>query len=203
MEKETICNNANAIFDRLLNAYSCMSAFKSIKSVYDRHEEYLFLSGTNFWRMVTDNCIFRTLVELSKIYDEGKDAVGLKKLINQVEQSKTEFENAELVHTAKEKYAALSNSKEKLKTLRDKGLVHSDKEYMADPKQLISEYAPSLPEIYALLNTAAEICNDILVEYTGERRSVTRVLFEDASGVISDLKLAYEAKKKRFKKSMQ
>ena len=197
MEKETICKNANAIFDRLLNAYSCMSVFISIKDVYDRREEYLFLSGTNFWRMVTDNNIFRTLVELSKIYEEGKDAVGLKKLINQVEQSKTEFDNTELVQKANKKYAEVEESKAKLKTLRDKGLVHSDKEYMADPKRLLSEYGLSLREIYALLNTAAEICNDILIEFSGTRRYITPVLNDDASGVIQDLRLAYAEKEKQ------
>ena len=197
MEKEIICKNANAIFDRLINAYACMSVLNSITAVYDRNEEYLFLPDINFWRLVADNCVFRTLVELAKTYEEGKDAIGLQRLINQVEQSKTATGNSVFIQEAKEKYAALYESKEKLKTLRDKGLVHADKKYMADLKVLLSEYGLSLREIYSLLNTAAEICNDILVEYTGVGRSVALALNDDASGVIKDIKLAYEERKKR------
>ena len=196
MKTERICQNINAIFDRLTNAYASLSVFKSIIVVYDSQEKYLLFPDINFWRTTIDNCIFRALVELAKTYEEGPDAIGLQKLMNQVEQSKS-ANSYQLVHEALKRYDALIAPRTKLKTLRDKGLVHADKKYMADLKSLLSQYGLSIQEIYNLLNTAAEICNGFLVEFTGESRSVALALNDDASGVLEDVRIAHAVREKR------
>ena len=68
---------------------------------------------------------------------------------------------------------------------------------MADLKSLLSQYGLSIQEIYNLLNTAAEICNGFLVEFTGESRSVALALNDDASGVLEDVRIAHAVREKR------
>lgn len=168
----------------------------SLKAVYHSQERYLLLSNNSFWRAIIDNCLFRTLAELAKVYEEGQEAVGVQRLINQIEQTKSS-NSVELVQSAKAKYTALAEAREKLKTLRDKGLVHADKKYMTDLDLLLSEYGLSVREIYNLLNTATEICNSIMYELTGVRKSIALALNDDARGVLEEIRIAHRVREKR------
>ena len=102
-----------------------------------------------------------------------------------------------MVQSAKTKYAALTEAREKLKILRDKGLVHADKKYMSDLDHLLSEYGLSVREIYVLLNTATEICNDIMYELTGMRKSIALALNDDARGALEEIRIAHRTREKR------
>lgn len=196
MDEERICKNADALFERLKNAYTSMSIFGSLMEVYNSQERYLLLPNISFWRAIIDNCVFRVLVELAKVYEEGQEAIGVQRLINQVEQTRC-INSVELVQSAKTKYAALTEAREKLKILRDKGLVHADKKYMSDLDHLLSEYGLSVREIYVLLNTATEICNDIMYELTGMRKSIALALNDDARGVLEEIRIAHRVREKR------
>ena len=190
MNEQRLCQNVNALLDRLTYANSSIHIFKSILAVYDNQEQDLLLPDMNFWRVVCDNCCFRALAELAKTYDEGKDSIGLQKLLNQAEQTRPEESVRELVKAARESYSSLHPLRDKLKILRDKGLAHSDKEYASNLKLLVSEHGMPLEDIETLIRTAAEICSDILVAFTGTGRSIELFLNDDASGIIHDLRIA-------------
>lgn len=195
MNKERVCKNANAIMDRLTYANSSINIFCSVIKVYNSQESDVLLPDINFWKVVLDNCIFRALVELAKTYEEGTSSVGLKKLINQVEQISENNTTKQLVIETREKYSATEGLCKKLRTLRDKGLVHADKGYVLDLKTLTKEYGLSIEEIQLLINNAAEICNDILVEFTGTGRSLALLLNDDASWILDDLRFARTERK--------
>lgn len=190
MNEQRLCQNVNALLDRLTYANSSIHIFKSIIAVYDNQEQDLLLPDMNFWRVVCDNCCFRALAELAKTYDEGKDSIGLQKLLNQAEQTRPEESVRELVKAARESYSSLHPLRDKLKILRDKGLAHSDKEYASNLKLLVSEHGMPLEDIETLIRTAAEICSDILVAFTGTGRSIELFLNDDANGIIHDLRIA-------------
>lgn len=197
MDIESICQNANAILNRLTYVNSSINISKSIKSAFDSEARELLLPDINFWIVVWDNCMFRALLELAKTYEEGQDVIGIQKLINQVSQTKPSTNKKALVQESQEKYDVLKSSRDKLRTLRDKGLAHADKEYLTDLECLVSEYGLSSAKIDELINSAAEICNDILIEFSGEGRSVAVALNDDASGIIRDVKLAHEVRETR------
>ena len=196
MDKETVCRNADAIMDRLTYANSSINIFKSILDFYKKDDPELPLPDLNFWVAVADNCCFRSLAELAKTYDEDEEAVGLRRLMNQAEQTKSVGIKA-ILQLARENYDKLAPQREKLKILRDKGLAHSDKKYATNLQSLVSAYGLSLEEQLALINTAADICNDILAEFTGVGRSVALAHNDDARGILEDVRIAHSVREKR------
>ena len=203
MDEKTVCKNANAIIDRMTYANSSINIVKSILSVYEKNEQKILYRDLNFWIAVADNCCYRALSELAKTYDEYKNAVGLRKLMNQAEQTKSTTIKV-ILQTNLEKYENLTPQREKLKTLRDKGLAHSDKKYATNLQSLVSTYGLSLDEQLVLINTAVEICNDILAEFeNGNVRTVVLLLKDDARGVLQDVRIAHAVRKKRRTGSLE
>ena len=196
MDKETVCKNATAIMDRLTYANSSINIFKSILDFYEKDDPELLLPDLNFWIAVADNCCFRSLAEIAKTYDEDEEAVGLRRLMNQAEQTKSAGITA-ILQSARENYDKLAPQREKLKTLRDKGLAHSDKKYATNLRSLVTTYSLSLEEQSALINTAADICNDILAAFTGVGRSVALAHNDDARGILEDVRIAREVREKK------
>lgn len=138
-----------------------------------------------FWGMTLDNFLYKSFIGLAKLYDEHKDCVGLKKLINICEQNQILFpqENVsiygetdtreDIVHreyvditqtiqVAKLKYQSVQDFREKLILLRDKYLAHSDKQIFLDIKSLYNEIAVKKENIDALIQTAGDIANAFL-----------------------------------------
>ena len=199
MEQEKLCQNINATLDRLTFANSSLNIVRSIQAAYKKEGKELFIRDINFWKTVTDDCCFRALVELAKTYEEGKDSVGLQKILNQTEQLLPNEQIKQLLEQAREKYATLEPLRDKLRILRDKGLVHSDKKYASDLNTLVTEYGLPLDELNILIDTAAEICSDILGELTGTGRTIELALSDDASEIIKDIKFAQMKQKEEHK----
>lgn len=195
MDEEKLCQNLNAILDRLTFANSSINIFKSILTAYRKEGKELFVRDINFWKVVTDNCCLRTLVELAKTYDEGKDSVGLMKIINQTDQICSDEATKILLKDARKRYNDLEPLRNKLRVLRDKGFAHSDKKYAADLNALVTTYGLPLDELDLLLNTAADICSDILGTITEKGRSVELTLPDDATEIIEDMKYARSHRK--------
>ena len=195
MDEKKLCQNLNAILDRLTFANSSLNIFKSVISTIRNGEKDFLIRDINFWKVVTDNCCFRALAELAKTYDEGKDSVGLLKIINQADQLRSDESMKALVKEAREKYANLAPLRDNLRVLRDKGLAHSDKKYAVDLIALVSTYGLPVDELNMLIDTAADISSAILGELTGVGRSVELSLPDDAYAIIEDIKYA-EAQRK-------
>lgn len=200
MDTNTICLEINAMLDRLTYVNSSMNINKSICEALDApQEKEIILQDFNFWQTVLENCTYRALSELSKVYDNHKDAVGIIKVINQAEQIKWENRKHKkrLVEDAKRQYESVASIRDKLVILRDNGLAHSDKSCTINLRDFVTAHRVSKTEIKKLIDTAENICNGFLVEFTGEGRTIVLALNDDARHIIADLKYAKETREKQ------
>lgn len=200
MEIEKVCKELDEVVKRLYFANSSINIAKSVYAACEENKQDVFAPDIFFWHTVLDNCFYRALSELAKTYDESKDSAGLKRIINQVEQAK--WKNPEtqkrLVKSANEKYEETKVLGEKLRRLRDKGLMHTDKAYATNLKEFVDANRMPIPEMDHLIETAMEICNSFLGEFAGVQRDLFSPLNDDASGIISDLEIARELRKPRI-----
>lgn len=199
MDIETICKELDEVVCRLYFANSSINIAKSVFAACENGKQDILAPDFFFWQTVLDNCYFRALSELAKTYDESKGSVGLRKIINQIEQAGWDdaAEKKNLVKSANEEYESALELREKLKILRDKGLMHADKAYAANLKELVSANRMPTAEIERLITTAMDICNSFLGEFTGVQRALFSPLNDDASSIISDLEKARELRKRR------
>ena len=197
MEKSKICKNAGMLLARLAYARASMNIHKSIQEGFKAPEKEVLEAAYMFWVVTMDNCIFRALMELAKAYEDRQHNIGLKKLINQVEQAKLGDDVMELVRDARTKYNEISDIREKLCALRDHGLAHADKYYLTNPGKLLSNFHLKLNEIETLLNTAMDICNSFLDKLTGIENAFISGLNDDASGIIQELIYAKTEREKQ------
>lgn len=140
-----------------------------------------------FWNFMTYNMGRQILLGLAKLYDESKDALGLKKLINICDQNRSLFQQdkqasisdeacactidqfyakrfdfRETFGWVNELYDRTTPIREKIKTLRDKDLVHADKKHFYDTPQLYLDFPVPWGEVETLLENALDICNALL-----------------------------------------
>ncbi len=188
--KEEFCAKINSILDRLIVANSSAHIISSIIRFIEDGNEAVLQSDINFWKLIMDNCSYRILAELAKIYDENKESSGLLYLLNDKKDFlfKSEDVEASLI-SLKNEYEKISDLRTKLKTIRDKGLFHSDKKYAASLKPLVEQYKLKSEEINRLICLAEKICNMILEKINGSGKSIELALNDDAKYILEDLKL--------------
>ena len=188
--KEEFCAKINSILDRLIVANSSAHIISSIIRFIEDGNEAVLQSDINFWKLIMDNCSYRILAELAKIYDENKESSGLLYLLNDKKDFlfKSEDVEASLI-SLKNEYEKISDLRTKLKTIRDKGLFHSDKKYAASLKPLVEQYKLKSEEINRLICLAEKICNMLLEKINGSGKSIELALNDDAKYILEDLKL--------------
>ena len=188
--KEEFCAKINSILDRLIFANSSAHIISSIIRFIEDGNEAVLQSDINFWKLIMDNCSYRILAELAKIYDENKESSGLLYLLNDKKDFlfKSEDVEASLI-SLKNEYEKISDLRIKLKTIRNKGLFHSDKKYAASLKPLVEQYKLKSEEINRLICLAEKICNMLLEKINGSGKSIELALNDDAKYILEDLKL--------------
>lgn len=192
--KEEFCQRITKILYQLTYANSSIHIIESIDcflSACDSNKDVL-KKDINFWKVILDNCNYRVYAELAKIYEEDKQSMGLRKIINICEQHQSWFLNNQSASNVIEKlnnqYDSMNNLRIKLKAIRDQGLFHQDKKYILNLRQLVEDQKIELNDKKLLLHTAAEICNTILEHITGERKSIEVLFNDDARYILMDLK---------------
>ena len=190
MDTERIVNELNGVMNRLTYAYSSAQILRSIEHQFQCGNKDIFIGrDINFWRVVTDNCAFRVLAELAKIYDEDRESAGLHTIFNQVEQTE-KGKATDILQVVRLRYDRVKEKRDKLKLLRDKGLFHSDKRYAGDLKELTSKNRFLPDDQDALIECAAQICNKLLEYYTGQQRAIETLFPCDVGGIVEDVKKA-------------
>ena len=138
-----------------------------------------------FWTITLNNLLSKALLGTAKLYDEDRESLGLKKLINKCEQNQGLFPKSRTIKctdaytgnpdnftisknisadivTLREKYESVRNYREQLMTLRDKHLAHMDKKYFLIDSDLYSKVALKKDSLEELIKTAGEIANCLL-----------------------------------------
>ena len=156
MDKTIYCEANRQIYKRL-------TELCGIGKTY----EVVLEKGNLFFGMMVDNLLNELLMELSRIYDEG--SFGLLKVINIIYGNKelsTEYCNKlglskkvinQLVIDVKQIYDGVKECREKLFTIRDKHLAHTDKDFVFDYGALYKDFTWRNVEV--LIEAAAEIIN--------------------------------------------
>ncbi|MBQ7851649.1 MAG: hypothetical protein IJ342_02055 [Muribaculaceae bacterium] len=158
-----------------------------LKEAMQEGAEYEMLLDISpcFWSTTLNNLSSNVLMKTAKIYDEHKDCIGLKKIINICEQNQELFPKKHTVtctdgdtgekcsfdmkkdvckdiRDAQHKYQELYDARMQLMTLRDKYLAHTDKRIFLDVKSFYQEVAFKQETIEILIKTAGDIFNSFL-----------------------------------------
>ena len=138
-----------------------------------------------FWTITLNNLLSKALLGTAKLYDENKDSLGLKRLINKCEQNQGLFSKSCTIKSTyaytgssdtftnsknisddivmlREKYESVQKYRDQLMTLRDKHLAHMDKKYFLIDSDLYCKVALKKDAFEALIKTAGEIANCLL-----------------------------------------
>ena len=165
-----------------------------------------------FWQVVLENFQDRFLMETAKLFDDDRNCRSIDKLIKTCEQNHQLFPDQhirklhnsqsgetitlkvpvnlpETIRIAQEKYNATSETRKKLKMLRDKHLAHSEKKYYVQPRILYKEVSLSHEDFQNLVTVAGEIANSFLCALTD---SVVCLKHQDVDDYIRLLDFAHD-----------
>ena len=192
--REEICRKIDGVLNRLTYANSSMHIISSINQFSTENGAVPVLSrDVNFWIVVLDNCGYRVYAELANVYESSSQTAGLKYLLNFCEQNYKQIflepQRAPLIiKELKQKYSETSDLQERLKAIRDQGLFHLDKHHALDLHEFVRNESLSYKEKNMLIHVAEEICNTLLENIKGERKSIELCLNDDARYILEDLK---------------
>ncbi len=192
--REEICDKINGVLDRLTYANLSMHIISSIMNFASENENASVLfRDNNFWLIVLDNCVYRVYAELANIYESSSQTAGLNYLLNYCEQNNKQIffdsQNASvIIKELRKKYNETSDLQNRLKTIRDQGLFHSDRHHVSNLGAFIENESLSIKEKNKLIRVASEICNTLLENIKGEGRSIELCFNDDARYILEDLK---------------
>jgi len=119
---------------KLLTVLECDAAsaltvalqFKYVLELFDNHFDFIKKSPC-FWAAVITSLRYSMLMQAARLFDESKDAIGIKKLLNIVEQSKYRDAAKEVICRVRKEYDGYQNLIEEIRNFRDKIYAHNDK----------------------------------------------------------------------------
>lgn len=162
-KKLTIAENNRLIYKQLTELCGIGKQFECVMK-----------KSNCFWQLTVSSLCFSIITELAKIFDEQKDAFGIKKLINISSQNSEWFskwyeENGvshkEFIKLLETKYNGINEKREKLKEIRDAELAHNDRKNLLNIEIIYEGF--TWGDIEDLIETAYEIMNSISVGLTG------------------------------------
>jgi len=162
-KKLTIAENNRLIYKQLTELCGIGKQFECVMK-----------KSNCFWQLTVSSLCFSIITELAKIFDEQKDAFGIKKLINISSQngewfSKWYEENGvshkEFIKLLETKYNGINEKREKLKEIRDAELAHNDRKNLLNIEIIYEGF--TWGDIEDLIETAYEIMNSTSVGLTG------------------------------------
>ena len=176
MTQNEMQQGISILFKKLTIAENNRMIYKQLTELcgIDKQFECVLKKSICFWKLTINSLCFSIITELAKIYDEQKDAFGIKKLINISSQngdwfSKWYNENGVLhkdfIKQLEEKYNSIEKKREKLKEIRDAELAHNDRKNILNTQSIYDGF--TWGDIEDLIETANEIINRISISLTG------------------------------------
>lgn len=167
MTKEEMIEELHAYLTHIVFARDCLVAYLSILDGAKNYNEIINVS-VGFFRIAQyslNKCMF---IEFSKLYcGSGKQEKTIRKLINIVEANINLFSNKkkakECCDKVNQRFQEMNELISKLKTRRDKDLVHNDKEYFDGKINPAIENYISVEECEMLFNCVYEYCSNLFV----------------------------------------
>lgn len=105
--------------------------FKYVLELFDENLDFVNKAPC-FWSEVIDSFRYSMLMRAARLFDESKDAIGIKKALNIVEQSKYREAAKEILRRVRNEYDGYQNLIEDIRNMRDKIYAHNDKTLYKD-----------------------------------------------------------------------
>ena len=117
------CDAASALNDAL--------QFKYVLELFDEHLDFINKAPC-FWMGVITSLRYSMLMQAARLFDESKDAIGIRKILNIVEQSKYRDTAKDVLCGVRNEYDGYQNLIEDIRNMRDKIYAHNDKSLYKD-----------------------------------------------------------------------
>ena len=117
------CDAASALNDAL--------QFKYVLELFDEHLDFINKAPC-FWGEVITSLRYSMLMQAARLFDESKDAIGIRKIFNMLEQSKYRNVVKEVLCRVRNEYDGYQNLIEDIRNMRDKIYAHNDKTLYKD-----------------------------------------------------------------------
>lgn len=105
--------------------------FKYVLELFDENLDFVNKAPC-FWSEVIDSFRYSMLMRAARLFDESRDAIGIKKALNIVEQSKHREAAKEILRRVRNEYDGYQNLIEDIRNMRDKIYAHNDKALYKD-----------------------------------------------------------------------
>ena len=105
--------------------------FKYVLELFDENLDFVNKAPC-FWSGVIDSLRYSMLMRAARLFDESRDAIGIKKALNIVEQSKYREAAKEVLCRVRNEYDGYKNMIEDIRNMRDKIYAHNDKALYRD-----------------------------------------------------------------------
>ena len=181
-KKLTIAENNRLIYKQLTELCGIGKQFECVMK-----------KSNCFWKLTVSSLCFSIITELAKIFDEQKDAFGIKKLINISSQNSEWFskwydENGvshkDFIKLLETKYDSIEKKREKLKEIRDAELAHNDRKSILNTLSIYEGF--NWGDIEDLIETANEIINRISIGLTGSEYIIQLENYDDIHYLIKN-----------------
>lgn len=100
--------------------------FKYVLELFDTNLDFINKTPC-FWKSVITSLKYSILMQTARLFDESKDAIGIRKILNRVEQSKYRDVAKEALDRVRKEYDGYLNLIEDIRNMRDKIYAHNDK----------------------------------------------------------------------------
>lgn len=198
--RERIQKEIKKLVNQLTAAYSSYEILKQITTWYNENDDYAEIIGESitFWGIVKYSMTTQLVLDLANIYDDHKDTVNLRHLLEQAKKNPSVFPTEKIrtplnmktlkpieIHISNDVQGAIDNSEKllenvaeeisKLRKYRNKQLAHTDLDILLKQKTVSNL---TWKEINLLMETAMKIINSISVALT-DRSYVFELLYSD------------------------
>lgn len=100
--------------------------YKYVLEFFDGNLDFVNKSPC-FWSEVITSLKYSMLMQAARLFDESKDAIGMKKVLNALEQSKYRDIKKKTLVKVRNEYETYQNLIDSVRTMRDKFYAHNDK----------------------------------------------------------------------------
>lgn len=125
-EKDTIQKLLIVLESDAGHALNTALQYKYFFEFFDSNPAFVN-KAPHFWTEVVTGFKYSLLMQTARLFDESKDAIGMKKVMNVLEQSKYQSVVKNMLQKVKKEYNEYQNLIHEIRYLRDKVYAHNDK----------------------------------------------------------------------------
>ena len=124
--KDEIQRLLTVVQSDIVDAINTALEYRYVLDFTSDHLDYMN-KAPQFWSEVIPALRVSLIMQIARLFDESKDAIGIKKTLNILEQSNYRDNISEDIKNIRQQYTAYHKYIEEIRELRDKKSAHNDK----------------------------------------------------------------------------